>query len=35
LRDFVAGMEAHQVAIGIQSFTGTDISKIRATLGLV
>jgi hypothetical protein len=35
LQDFVAGMEAHQVAIGIQSFTGTDINQIRATLGLV
>lgn len=34
LQDFVRGMAAHQVAIGIQSFTGTDINQIRATLGL-
>lgn len=31
---FVAGMEPHQVAIGIQSFTGTDISEIRKTLAI-
>lgn len=28
-RDFVAGMEDHQVAIGMQSFIGTDIGSIR------
>ncbi|WP_312796638.1 DUF6492 family protein [Tianweitania sp.] len=32
LQAFVSGMAAHQVAIGIQSFTGTDINQIRATL---
>jgi hypothetical protein len=28
-RDFVAGMAAQQVAIGMQSFIGTDLSRIR------
>jgi len=34
VQDFIAGLAPHQVAIGIQSFTGTDINGIRATLGL-
>jgi hypothetical protein len=33
LRQFVAGLQPHQVAIGIQSFTGTDIAQIRRSLG--
>lgn len=30
--EFVAGMQPHQVAIGVQSFTGTDIASIRRLL---
>lgn len=31
-RDFVAGMQPDQVAIGVQSFIGTDIARIRRLL---
>lgn len=34
LANFVAAMAPEQVAIGIQSFTGTDIALIRRTAGL-
>lgn len=32
LVDFVGGLEPHQVAVGIQSFTGTDIGRIRIAI---
>lgn len=31
-RDFIAGMKPEQVAIGMQSFIGTDLSRIRRLL---
>lgn len=34
-RDFVAGMAEGQVAIGMQSFIGTDLSRIRRLLAAV
>ncbi len=34
LTDFAAGLEPHQVAAGIQSFTGTDPDLIRRAAGL-
>ncbi|TIT33141.1 MAG: hypothetical protein E5W76_26095, partial [Mesorhizobium sp.] len=33
-RRFVAGMAPEQVAIGMQSFIGTDIGRIRRLIGL-
>lgn len=32
MADFVAGMEPHQVAVGIQSFTATDLGPLRKFL---
>lgn len=33
LRAFIASMAPHQVAIGMQSFVGTDLSRIRRLIG--
>lgn len=33
-RSFVANMTAEQVAIGVQSFIGTDVARIRGLIGL-
>lgn len=32
MRDFIAGMEPFQVAVGIQSFTGTNLDPVRKLL---
>lgn len=33
LHDFVDGMEPHQVAVGIQSFTGSNLDALRKLIG--
>lgn len=35
LRDFVAGMGPEQVAIGLQSFIGTDLTQLRRVLATI